>query len=107
MGNSVAGDVSFDVNGTRMTLRFDFNALCELEADLRAESGTASRGRANALRAMVRVALAAHHGPQSDVQAGEIVQIVGMAKMSELIDEAYQVMLGKDAAAGGDPADPQ
>lgn len=107
MGNRIAGDVDFEADGKRWVLRFDFNALCALEeglgVDLASLGAPGQAVRAATLRTMVRVGLAHHHGELSDLAAGDIVQAVGLAAMTELVAQAFTAAFAVPAGKSDRP----
>lgn len=93
MSGTHRGDVRFEADGTPYTLRFDFNALCALEAELGGDIASLAAGgaaKAATLRTMVRIGLARHHGDMTDAQAGDVIDGVGLAAMTDFVGRAFE-----------------
>lgn len=95
---NVAG---FEAGGV---LLLDFNALCALEGVLAKkidEIGTAVLESPSMMRTVMRVALEQHHPTVDELEAGRIIQAIGLDVAAELILKAFTLSF-PEAAPGGD-----
>jgi hypothetical protein len=102
MANQERGELGVEVEGTRYTLRPDFNALCELE-DLLGKTFTEtalemSNGRPNSgLRSVIWCLLQDKHGAEIKTlkDAGQwIVRAGGAEKVMAMVDELFTLVAG-------------
>ena len=99
---NVAG---FEAGGV---LVLDFNALCSLEGVLAKkidEIGTAVLESPSMMRTVMRVALEQHHPTVDEIEAGRVIQAIGLDVAAELILKAFTLSF-PEAAPGG-TADPR
>jgi hypothetical protein len=86
------GEVSFEVDSTRHTLRYGINELCRLEDRLNIDVTELAKKMAaglnmRTLRTIFACGLAADVG---DEEAGAIINGVGLQRAGELVGEAMQ-----------------
>lgn len=88
-------------------LRADFNALCDFEEATGVDVGSLSdRLQEGVSFVVLRSLVRAIGGFDSDQEAGDAVQAVGIAKASEAIGEALSAAFATDDEETGD-ADPK
>lgn len=97
MANKVKGEVGFAANGKGYTLLLDLNALCEAEEHVPGimDGGLKELKSVKAIRAVFWSGLRRHHPTVTLVEAGDIMQSLGVPEAGRLIGEAM-------AAAWGD-----
>lgn len=99
--------VTFEAAGKSQALRFDVNAICELESafdcgtdEIAARLGGDGRvPRIGDLRQAFRVGLG---GDLTLQEAGEVMAEVGLKRAAELLGEAMGLAFRADAAPAGD-----
>lgn len=106
--------VQFEAAGARHELRFDVNALCQLEADFggvsieqvagRLVPGEGKSPRMTDIRAAFRAALGAGITTEA---AGDIMSEIGMAEATRLIGEAMALAFPSDDAERQDAGKPR
>ena len=95
---AVKGEVGFEVKGTPYKLVLDFNALCDLEEDLPGlMDGTVEIKSPKAIRAVFAAGLAKYHPALTLIDAGNLIQGVGIEKAGGFVAEAFAASFG-----GGD-----
>lgn len=104
MANPHRGEVAFEVGSTVYTLVFSTNAICELEnlLDRGLNVIVMSMDRLATVRALLWAGLRARHSGVSLEQAGEIIDLCGMAAATEAIGRALSAAFpaaDKDATA--------
>lgn len=99
------GEVSFEANGTRRTLRYGINELCLLEDRLGIDvTALAAKMAAGLNMRTLRTIFACGLDTEvSDAEAGKIIDGVGLQRAGELVGEAMQAAFPQD---GGDEANP-
>lgn len=114
MANPHKGEVVLQREGGPLTLRFDVNALAELEDLLDAScaviiSRMASDMRLNLLKALVWAACREHHPEVTLKEAGRIIQDVSVPAAEAAVTEAVRRAFPdptEDGQATGDPPTP-
>lgn len=102
MANPVRGEVEFEADGQTYTMVLDFNALCDLEGDFPGiMSGGVELSSPRAVRSVFRSALAKHHPGIEEREAGDLIQIVGIAQAAELVANAFKASFPAEAPKGG------
>ena len=92
------GEVAFEVDGQPYKLVLDFNALCDLEDEMPGlMDGTVEIKSPKAIRAVFAAGLAKHHPGLSLIDAGNLIQGVGIEKAGGYVAEAFAASFG-----GGD-----
>lgn len=92
------GEVGFEVEGTPYKLVLDFNALCDLEGELPGlMDGTVEIKSPKAIRAVFAAGLAKHHPALSLIDAGNLIQGLGIEKAGGFVAQAFAASFG-----GGD-----
>ncbi|AHE57431.1 hypothetical protein [Sphingomonas sanxanigenens] len=97
------GEVAVNAGGDQFTLLLDFNALCAVETELgidMMEIGENMRSLPT-IRSLFRIALEARHGKMTDLEAGNIIQKIGVVSASELLGKAVEASFPDAADAGG------
>lgn len=95
---TVKGEVPFEVEGTPYRLVLDFNALCDLEDELPGlMDGTVEIKSPKAIRAVFAAGLVKHHPEVSLIDAGNLIQGLGIEKAGGFVAEAFAASFG-----GGD-----
>lgn len=92
MPNAIKGEVGFKVDGADFILVYDFNALCSIEQELEVDPTElgAKLSSPTTIRTVFRIGLAAHHGAMSDLEAGRLIQGLGMQAAGETIAKAFK-----------------
>lgn len=106
MANKKRGEVAIAHDGAAYVLRYDVNALCNLEdafgksiGDVIADLDTESVSMRT-----VRSVFAAGLSPAvDDIKAGEIMQSIGMAEASALIGQAFSAAFPESVSGEGKP----
>lgn len=110
MANRIRGEVDFESERGRLTLKYDVNALCELEEELDIgiqEFGEMFAGKRKVRLKHVRAAFWAglrHHRPEITVnEAGELImEIGGMVPALELIGKAFELAFPDKVSSSGE-----
>lgn len=90
MANPARGEVALRAAETDYTIKFSTNAICEVEDRLDKGLNTiiANMERVTTVRALLWAGLRAHHPDMTLAGAGEIIDRVGMAPVTEAIGKA-------------------
>lgn len=113
MANRIRGEVDFESDHGRLTLKYDVNALCELEDELDIgiqEFGEMFAGKRKIRLKHVRAAFWAglrHHRPEISVsEAGEIMmEVGGMTPALDLIGKAFELAFIDKTESSGESND--
>lgn len=106
MANKLKGEVAFTAFDAPFTLVMDFNAICEIDADLGIsieELGTKLSGSVSTIRSVFRIGLGAKHGTMTDIEAGRIIGEIGPSRAAELLAEALKAAFPEVANGTGNP----
>ena len=108
MTNKVKGEVGFSVEGGDLAgeyvLLLDFNALCDLEADLPGlMDGTAEIKTPSAIRAVFHAGLQARHKDITLRDAGDLIQSLGIERAGDLVRQSFEASFA--TAKGGEESD--
>lgn len=113
MANPVKGEVAFEAAGRPYTLSFSVNALCELEEALGLSVARISEvmGDDNSVslrnvRALVWAGLRDHHPEVTQVEAGRLIDAVGIAEAVGLVGRAFMLAFPQEDARGSDARRP-
>ena len=92
--NPIKGQVSFEADGEPFVLQYTINSLCILEDHLKMTVGQIGEKMGQEmsitfLRSVFWVGLLAHHPDIGEVDAGELIPVVGPDKVGEMIGEAF------------------
>lgn len=89
---TITGEVSFEANGTRHTLRYGINELCRLEDRLSIDVAELGKKMAAGLnmRTLRTIFACGVSGDLADDTAGELIDEVGLQRAGELVAEAMQ-----------------
>jgi hypothetical protein len=106
--NKVKGEVAFSVEGGDLAgeyvLLLDFNALCDLEADLPGlMDGTAEIKTPSAIRAVFHAGLQARHKDITLRDAGDLIQSLGVERAGDLVRQSFEASFA--TAKGGEESD--
>jgi hypothetical protein len=96
------GTVPFVAEGQGYTLLLDFNALCELSGELPdLMNGGAELKDPRHIRLVFHAALMAKHPDLTVLDAGRIIQAVGIVEAAELLGKAFNASFGE----AGEPSE--
>ena len=106
MANPHKGELEFDVGNRPYKLSFSINALCELES-LLGDGVTQiamlmtdpSKLKLTTMRALFWSGLRDHHGDITIAQAGDLMDRIGLVKVSELVTKALTLSMPEGATA--------
>jgi hypothetical protein len=110
MGNPVKGEVSFEADAKTFTLVFDFNAICELEDAFDADINSIGEligTKASSVRKVFRVGLSRRHPDLTEMEAGDIISVIGPAEAGVLIQKAFALSFPPAEAANGTTRPPK
>lgn len=102
---SVTGEVSFEADGARHSLRYGINELCRLEdrldIDVTALAARMAAGlNMRTLRTIFACGLA---NDIADDEAGKLINSIGLQRAGELVGEAMQAAFPKESGKAGNP----
>jgi hypothetical protein len=107
---SAKGEVRFQVGGQAYTLHYTINALAALEelldcsvAALLETFREPARQRIKTLRSVFRAGLLEHHGEIDDVDAGKLMDALGLEGVSVLIGQGLEAAFGRERQPDGSP----
>lgn len=107
MANRERGEVSFEASGKTWTMKFDTNAMCEIEdltgkgiAEVGRLLGNEKTASMTLMRAVFCGALQAHHEGTSLRDAGSLIDEIGAPQAGKLIGDAFQAAFPKAAKEG-------
>lgn len=105
MSNRIKGEVAFSIEDGDLAgdfvLLLDFNALCDLEADLPGlMDGTAEIKTPSAIRAVFYAGLQARHKDISLHDAGDIIHALGIEQAGDLVRQSFEASFAQ--AKGGE-----
>lgn len=107
MANPIKGEVEFEAGGKDYILLLDFNALCELEAEVPGlMDGTAEIKSPSTIRAVFHAGLAAKH-PEIDLRgAGDVIHSIGLDAAGDLVRRSFEASF-PPAKGGKEASDPR
>lgn len=106
MANAQRGEVRLSHDGTDYTLRYDVNAICNLEDALDQPIGAVveSMADSNVSMRLVRAVFQAGLTPSVSLDvAGRIMSDIGTGKVSEKIGKAFSLAFPEGDASEGKP----
>lgn len=106
MANAQRGEVTLTHGGVDYTLRYDVNAICNLEDALDKPIGeiVASMGEDNVSMRLVRAVFQAGLSPAVTLEtAGQIMSEIGTSQISEKVGRAFSLAFPESDADEGKP----
>ena len=100
MANAVKGELDFAADGESYTLVLDLNALCEAEPFAPGIMDGANLSSFRAIRAVFWAGLQRKHEGINQVDAGDIIQTIGLKEAGRLIGEGMKLAFNGGGGEG-------
>jgi hypothetical protein len=93
MANRQRGEVSFEASGKTWTMKLGTNAWCLVESEMNTDLASIDLSRLSMrnVRTIFWASLQHHHESVSISDAGDLMDIIGTAKTTELVTQAIEL----------------